>query len=68
MFPRGEVGIGVLLVSLEIFRQQNLLERAGVQESIAVGGLSLALNLLLTGVFMLGVIRLLNNQGKSTKR
>ena len=28
MFPRGEVGIGVLLVSLEIFRQQNMLDIA----------------------------------------
>src|SRR6266481_2323122 len=34
MFPRGEVGIGVLLVSLEIFRQQNLVGLPGVQESM----------------------------------
>jgi Kef-type K+ transport system membrane component KefB len=59
MFPRGEVGIGVLLVSLEIFRQQDMLAAPAVQTSIAVGGLSLAFNLLLTGVFILGVIRLL---------
>ncbi|MBI2088617.1 MAG: hypothetical protein HYT78_07715 [Deltaproteobacteria bacterium] len=59
MFPRGEVGIGVLLVSLEIFRQKNMLAVPGIQESIAVGGLSLALNLALTGLFILVVIRLL---------
>jgi hypothetical protein len=61
MFPRGEVGIGVLLVSLEIFRQQDILAVPAVQTSIAVGGLSSAFNLLLTGVFILGVIRLLES-------
>ena len=58
MFPRGEVGIGVLLVSLEIFRQQNLLDSPAVQQSMTIGTLSLALNLALTGVFIMGVIRL----------
>jgi Kef-type K+ transport system membrane component KefB len=58
MFPRGEVGIGVLLVSLEVFRQQNLLDSAAVQNSMTIGALSLALNLALTGVFIVMVIRL----------
>jgi hypothetical protein len=60
MFPRGEVGIGVLLVSLEIFYQTGALDVPGVKESISLAGLSLALNLCLTGVFILVVIRLLN--------
>jgi hypothetical protein len=59
MFPRGEVGIGVLLVSLHIFRQQNLLDSVAVQQTITVAALSLALNLALTGVFIVAVIRLL---------
>ncbi len=59
MFPRGEVGIGVLLVSLEIFRQQHMLDSPAVQQSMAVAALSLALNLALTGVFIMGVVRLL---------
>lgn len=59
MFPRGEVGIGVLLVSLEIFRQQNLLDFSAVQQSMAIGALSLALNLALTGLFITVVIHLL---------
>jgi Kef-type K+ transport system membrane component KefB len=58
MFPRGEVGIGVLLVSLEIFRQQNSLSNPAVQQSITVGALSLALNLALTGLFIVAAIRL----------
>jgi Kef-type K+ transport system membrane component KefB len=58
MFPRGEVGIGVLLVSLDIFREQNMLHLAAVQQSMTIGALSLALNLALTGVFILLVIRL----------
>lgn len=58
MFPRGEVGIGVLLVSLDLFRQKGA-HTQGIQESIALAGLSLALNLALTGLFILGVIRLL---------
>jgi Kef-type K+ transport system membrane component KefB len=60
MFPRGEVGIGVLLVSLEIFHQTGSLEAPGIRESISLAGLSLALNLSLTGVFILAVIKLLN--------
>ena len=59
MFPRGEVGIGVLLVSLEIFRQQNMLDSPAVQQSMTVGALSLALNLALTGVFIMMAIRML---------
>jgi Kef-type K+ transport system membrane component KefB len=58
MFPRGEVGIGVLLVSLELFRQQNSLSNPAVQQSITVGALSLALNLALTGLFIVAAIRL----------
>ncbi len=67
MFPRGEVGIGVLLVSLEIFRQQNLVGLPGVQESMTIGGLSLALNLALTGVFIMAVIRLLEHAAKGAR-
>jgi Kef-type K+ transport system membrane component KefB len=67
MFPRGEVGIGVLLVSLEIFRQQNLVGLPGVQESMTIGGLSLALNLALTGVFIMAVIRLLEHAAKDAR-
>jgi Na+:H+ antiporter len=67
MFPRGEVGIGVLLVSLEIFRQQNLVGLPGVQESMTIGGLSLALNLALTGVFIMVVIRLLEHAAKGAR-
>ena len=59
MFPRGEVGIGVLLVSLEIFRQQNLLDSSAVQQSMTIGALSLALNLALTGLFIMVVIHFL---------
>lgn len=59
MFPRGEVGIGVLLVSLDIFQRQGILHGPGVQESLALASLSLALNLALTGLFILCVIRLL---------
>ena len=59
MFPRGEVGIGVLLVSLEIFRQQNLLDSSAVQQTMTIGALSLALNLALTGLFIMVVIHFL---------
>ena len=59
MFPRGEVGIGVLLVSLEIFRQQNMLDSSAVQQSMTIGALSLALNLALTGLFITVVIHFL---------
>ena len=62
MFPRGEVGIGVLLVSLEIFRQQNMLDSPAVQQSMTVGALSLALNLALTGVFIMVVIGLVRKR------
>jgi Kef-type K+ transport system membrane component KefB len=62
MFPRGEVGIGVLLVSLEIFRQQNLLDAPAVQQSMTIGALSLALNLALTGIFIIAVIALLERR------
>jgi Kef-type K+ transport system membrane component KefB len=62
MFPRGEVGIGVLLVSLEVFRQQNMLDSAAVQQSMTIGALSLALNLALTGVFIMVVIRLMGKE------
>lgn len=58
MFPRGEVGIGVLLVSLDIFRQQGLIDSPAVQQNITMAALSLALNLALTGLFILAVIRL----------
>jgi hypothetical protein len=54
----------VLLVSLEIFRQQNLLGAAAVQQSMAVGALSLALNLALTGIFIVMVIRLLGGKNR----
>jgi Kef-type K+ transport system membrane component KefB len=59
LFPRGEVGIGVLLVSLEIFRQQNLLDSPAVQQSMTIGALSLVLNLALTGLFITMVIHFL---------
>ena len=50
LFPRGEVGAGVLLLSLEY----GLNEKA-----VILGGMSLALNLLLTGLFIITVIRLI---------
>jgi hypothetical protein len=62
MFPRGEVGIGVLLVSLEVFRQQDMLDLAAVQQSMTIGALSLALNLALTGVFITVVIKLMGKE------
>ena len=68
MFPRGEVGIGVLLVSLEIFRQQNMLDLPAVKQSMTIGALSLALNLALTGVFIMLVIRLLRTTPRSPLR
>ena len=66
MFPRGEVGIGVLLISLEIFHQTGSVAIPGISESISLGGLSLALNLCLTGLFILAVIRLLNSDAAKT--
>jgi hypothetical protein len=68
MFPRGEVGIGVLLVSLEIFRQQNMLDLPAVKQSLTIGALSLALNLALTGIFIMLVIRLLRTTLQSPLR
>ncbi|HUR70476.1 MAG TPA: cation:proton antiporter [Candidatus Limnocylindrales bacterium] len=74
MFPRGEVGIGVLLVSLDIFRQQNMLDSPAIRQSMTIAGLSLALNLALTGVFILAMIRLMGTprlrpiSGKSSER
>jgi Kef-type K+ transport system membrane component KefB len=53
MFPRGEVGAGVLVVSMSY----GLLATA-----ITVATLSLALNLLLTGVFIAIVKKLLENK------
>lgn len=52
LFPRGEVGAGVLLLALAY----------GLSGSaVTVAGLSLALNLLLTGVFIMIVLRLVRN-------
>lgn len=68
MFPRGEVGIGVLLVSLDIFRQQNLITNPAVQQSMTVGALSLALNLCLTGLFIVAAIQLLRPSGGVKER
>ena len=54
MFPRGEVGAGVLVVSLSY----------GVSQAmVAVAVLALALNLLLTGLFIYVVKKLLVQQG-----
>lgn len=50
MFPRGEVGAGVLLLALEYGFKG---------DAVSVGGLSLALNLLLTGLFVFIVIKLI---------
>lgn len=55
MFPRGEVGAGVLLVSIGY-------GLSGV--SIGLAGLSLALNLLLTGVFISIVLWLVSPAAK----
>jgi hypothetical protein len=55
MFPRGEVGAGVLLVALGY-------GLGGFPTTLAA--LSLALNLLLTGVFIALVIRLLGHPGR----
>jgi hypothetical protein len=68
MFPRGEVGIGVLLVSLEIFRQQNLIDSLAVQQTMTVAALSLALNLALTGVFIMAAMRLLRSEARRESR
>lgn len=55
MFPRGEVGAGVLLVALNYGLR-------GLPTTLSA--LSLALNLLLTGVFILVVIRLISKKSK----
>ncbi len=52
MFPRGEVGAGILIISLSY----------GIGgQSVTVAMLSLALNLLLTGIFIFVVKKLLNS-------
>jgi hypothetical protein len=52
LFPRGEVGAGVLVVSLSY----------GIGGSaMTIALLSLALNLLLTGVFIVGVKKLIRH-------
>jgi Kef-type K+ transport system membrane component KefB len=56
MFPRGEVGAGVLLIALS----QGI---SGLP--VTVGSLSLALNLLLTGGFIKGVTALTKVEGKA---
>lgn len=53
MFPRGEVGAGVLLVAIGYNLNETM---------ITFGALSLALNLLLTGLFITVVIRLIGTQ------
>lgn len=58
MWPRGEVGAGVLVVSLSY----------GIGgPMVAVAILSLALNLALTGVFILAVKRLLQSSAEITR-
>lgn len=56
MFPRGEVGAGVLMVALSY-------GLTGLPTTL--GALSLALNLLLTGAFIAVVIRLLGPPGRA---
>lgn len=55
MFPRGEVGAGVLLIALGY-------GIGGLAVGIAV--LTLALNLLCTGFFIVGVMKLIHPKGK----
>lgn|GEM_PF-2139195 len=59
MFPRGEVGAGVLLVALSY-------GLGGVPAALA--GMSLALNLLLTGGFIAVVIKLLGKSAVKMER
>ena len=47
MFPRGEVGAGILIISIGY-------GIGGV--AVGIAGLALALNLLLTGFFMVAVV------------
>jgi Na+:H+ antiporter len=57
LFPRGEVGAGVLVLALSL----------GVDEQLAtIAGLSLGVNLLLTGVFIATVKWLINGGIKKT--
>jgi len=59
MWPRGEVGAGVLILSLGY----------GIGgDMVTVAALSLALNLLLTGIFIIIVKRLLNDDAVRTFR
>lgn len=59
MWPRGEVGAGVLIISLGY----------GIGgQMVTVAALSLALNLLLTGVFIVIVKRLLNSAPEAAVR
>lgn len=58
MFPRGEVGAGVLLVAIGYHLDETM---------ITFGALSLALNLLLTGFFITAVIRLIRPQAAQSK-
>lgn len=53
MFPRGEVGAGVLMISIS---------QGASLVSTTVAGLSLALNLLLTGFFIMIVVRLIHRR------
>jgi len=55
MFPRGEVGAGVLLLALGYHLNE---------EAIVLGGMSLILNLALTGVFIITVIKLIKPLGQ----
>ena len=57
MWPRGEVGAGVLIVSLSYGISQAM---------VTVATLSLAINLLATGLFILGVQRLLRPRANAT--
>ncbi len=54
MFPRGEVGAGVLIISISY-------GIGGTMMTVAM--LSLALNLMLTGVFLIAVKKLLHSEG-----
>lgn len=58
MLPRGEVDTGVLLVAIGYNLNDTM---------IAFGALSLALNLLLTGLFITVMIRLIRPQAAQSK-
>lgn len=55
MWPRGEVGVGVLLISINYTLPES---------AVQVAALSLTLNLVLTGLFIAMVIKLLNTNPK----